>query len=353
MLTLALAGKQLPPGAAERPRQPRADQPGRPAALAGGRRFELDAEAARRRRRGAANHPAVQAALSAVPGRGGRRAAARARRKESHSERLRQHHEGSAEAPGSRWSSSRRRSGKKKVEATAGGGMVTVEANGKQEIVSIKIDREVINPDDAQMLEDLVLAACNEALRKSREMVQAEMGKLTGRAQDPRPRDVDGLLPGAGGAPHRGAAAPARHRTQDGPAADLLPPQAAGRRGARRSAESLTQLKAAHRPLLGVLQRHRGGSLPHLHAIPSATQRTLCVVEEPNDLLALERTGEFRGRYHVLLGALSPLDGIGPEDLQGARAAGPARDASRARRSSSPPIRAWRARPPRSTWPSS
>ena len=69
--------------------------------------------------------------------------------------------------------------GKKKVQATAGGGMVTVEASGKQELISIKIDREVINPDDAQMLEDLVLAACNEALRQSREMVQAEMGKLT------------------------------------------------------------------------------------------------------------------------------------------------------------------------------
>ena len=68
---------------------------------------------------------------------------------------------------------------KKKVQATAGGGMVTVEASGKQEILSIKIDREVINPEDAQMLEDLVLAACNEALRQSREMVQAEMGKLT------------------------------------------------------------------------------------------------------------------------------------------------------------------------------
>ena len=68
---------------------------------------------------------------------------------------------------------------KKKVQATAGGGMVTVEANGRQEILSIKIDREVINPDDAQMLEDLVLAACNEALRKSREMVQAEMTKVT------------------------------------------------------------------------------------------------------------------------------------------------------------------------------
>jgi nucleoid-associated protein EbfC len=68
---------------------------------------------------------------------------------------------------------------KKKVEATAGGGMVTVAASGRQEILSIKIEREVINPDDAQMLEDLIMAACNEALRKSREMVQAEMGKLT------------------------------------------------------------------------------------------------------------------------------------------------------------------------------
>lgn len=74
---------------------------------------------------------------------------------------------------------------KKKVEATAGGGMVTVEANGNQEIVSIKIDREVINPEDAQMLEDLVLAACNEALRKSRELVQAEMGKITGGLRIP------------------------------------------------------------------------------------------------------------------------------------------------------------------------
>jgi recombination protein RecR len=42
----------------------------------------------------------------------------------------------------------------------------------------------------------------------------------------------------------------------------------------------------------------------------------LCVVEEPNDLLAMERTGEYRGRYHVLLGALSPLEGIGPDDLK-------------------------------------
>jgi len=75
--------------------------------------------------------------------------------------------------------------GKKRVEVTAGGGMVTVEANGKQEIVSIKIDREVVDRDDVQMLEDLVLAACNEALRKSRELAQQELGKLTGGLKIP------------------------------------------------------------------------------------------------------------------------------------------------------------------------
>jgi recombination protein RecR len=54
----------------------------------------------------------------------------------------------------------------------------------------------------------------------------------------------------------------------------------------------------------------------HICADPARDVRVLCVVEEPNDLLAMERTGEYRGRYHVLLGALSPLDGIGPEDLK-------------------------------------
>ena len=51
-------------------------------------------------------------------------------------------------------------------------------------------------------------------------------------------------------------------------------------------------------------------------ADPARDDRVLCVVEEPNDLLAMERTGEYHGRYHVLLGALSPLDGVGPDDLK-------------------------------------
>jgi hypothetical protein len=68
----------------------------------------------------------------------------------------------------------------KTVEATSGGGMVTVIANGKNEVVAVKIDAEVVNPEDVEMLEDLVLAAVNEALRKAQEMMQEEMGKVTG-----------------------------------------------------------------------------------------------------------------------------------------------------------------------------
>lgn len=69
---------------------------------------------------------------------------------------------------------------KKTVEASSGGGMVKVIANGGQKIESIVFEKEVIDPEDIEMLQDLVLAAVNDALNKSQEMVSAEMGKLTG-----------------------------------------------------------------------------------------------------------------------------------------------------------------------------
>lgn len=66
----------------------------------------------------------------------------------------------------------------KTVEATSGGGMVTVVANGRQEIISVKIDPEVADAKDLEMLQDLVVAAVNEALKKSRELFGEEVGKL-------------------------------------------------------------------------------------------------------------------------------------------------------------------------------
>lgn len=75
--------------------------------------------------------------------------------------------------------------GSRTVSAQAGGGMVEALVNGRQELVSITIDPEVMTPDDVDMLQDLVLAAVNEALNKSREMVSQEMSKLTGGLQIP------------------------------------------------------------------------------------------------------------------------------------------------------------------------
>lgn len=78
----------------------------------------------------------------------------------------------------------------KEVEFSAGGGMVTAVVNGSMELVDIKIDQEVIDPEDREMLEDLVIAAVNGAMKKANEMAQQEMSRLTG--------GLSGAIPGLG-----------------------------------------------------------------------------------------------------------------------------------------------------------
>jgi DNA-binding YbaB/EbfC family protein len=68
----------------------------------------------------------------------------------------------------------------KTVEASAGGGMVSVLVNGRHELVTLKIEKEVVNPEDLDMLQDLIIAAVNEGVRKAQEMATAEMAKITG-----------------------------------------------------------------------------------------------------------------------------------------------------------------------------
>ncbi len=68
----------------------------------------------------------------------------------------------------------------KTVEASAGGGMVNIVMNGKQQVLSIRVDPEVVNREDIEMLQDLIVAAVNEAIRKSQEMMTEEMKKITG-----------------------------------------------------------------------------------------------------------------------------------------------------------------------------
>ena len=74
---------------------------------------------------------------------------------------------------------------KRTLDASVGGGMVTVTVNGKSEVLRIKIEPQVVDPNDVEMLEDLILAGVNEALRKAQEMVSEEMGRLTGGLKIP------------------------------------------------------------------------------------------------------------------------------------------------------------------------
>ena len=71
------------------------------------------------------------------------------------------------------------------VESTAVGGAVKVIANGKNEIISIEIKPEAVDPEDVEMLQDLITAAVNEALRKAQDMISQEMGKITGGLKIP------------------------------------------------------------------------------------------------------------------------------------------------------------------------
>lgn len=73
----------------------------------------------------------------------------------------------------------------KTVAVAVGGGMVTVVANGQQEIINLTIDREIINPDDPDLLRDLVLSGVNEALKKSLELAAEEMSRITGGLKIP------------------------------------------------------------------------------------------------------------------------------------------------------------------------
>ena len=74
---------------------------------------------------------------------------------------------------------------KKTTEATSGGGMVTAVVNGKQQLLSLKLEEDVVDPSDIEMLQDLILAAVNEAMKRSQEEVSSEMSKLAGGMKIP------------------------------------------------------------------------------------------------------------------------------------------------------------------------
>jgi recombination protein RecR len=201
------------------------------------------------------------------------------------------------------------------VEGESGAGMVKVLMTCKHDVKRVTIDPSLL-PDDKDMLEDLVAAAFNAAVRKAEEVPredgQADAGWHAGAAgrhevplltaspsleRHPQPR-----YPGTGPAPaaRRGPALGAAHGLS--PAAA----RPAGRAGLAQA------LDAAVRQVRHCRLCHTFTEAEVRHLPRSAPCQQAGVVETPADQAALERTGAYRGRYFVLMGRLSPLDGVGP-----------------------------------------
>ena len=145
------------------------------------------------------------------------------------------------------------------VEASVGGGAVTVVMNGEKIIESLKLNPTAVDPEDVEMLEDLVMAAVNEASKKVDDLLAQEMGKVTG-----------------------GLNLPAK--------------------GATRHCSICFNLSAQD-PC-------------EFCSNPNRDHTTIMVVETSRDVIAIERSGDYKGLYHVLEGALSPMEGIGADDIR-------------------------------------
>ena len=249
------------------------------------------------------------------------------------------------------------------VEASAGGGMVKVEGHRRPRGQGRSRSTPTRStPRTSSCCRTWSLAAVNEALRSAQELAATKMGGLTGGLR-PGPMGLAGLA----ACPAMAACRSARTARSSG----WSPSWASCRASAAHGAAARVPHPARRPPRTRTRSptrsaRSRRGSACARSASTSPTGRAaaicaderrdaalICVVEEPGDVIPIERTHEFRGRYHVLGGALSPIDGVDPEDLQDrralrARATAPTR---RSARSSSPRTRRRPARRPRCTSP--
>jgi len=222
-----------------------------------------------------------------------------------------------------------------KVEGSAGGGMVKVEATAAGTIEGIKIDPQVVDPEDVEMLQDLILSAIHDATEKSAAIKQERINELTGGLPIP-----PGLFPERPRTHRRTWTMVTeldRKETDDALCEALarlvgelekLPgigPKSAQRlafhllRIPRDEARQLSDAILEVKERIGVCSQcfnYTDQPVCDICRNDRRDRSLLCVVAEPRDLLAMERTNEFSGRYHVLGGVISPMEGIGPEMLR-------------------------------------
>ena len=202
----------------------------------------------------------------------------------------------------------------KEVEASVGGGAVKVVANGKKQIISIEIKPEVVDPEDIEMLQDLVLSAVNEALRSADEMSAGKMAQLTGGINEypgtilmqHYSNHIDQLIERLGKLPGIG------YKTAQRLAFYIInmpKDEVIGLANAMQNAkEHITYCEVCYN-----ISDANPCSICDSKTRDSAT---ICVVEDPRDVAAMERTREYHGKYHVLHGTISPSQAITPDMIR-------------------------------------
>ena len=212
----------------------------------------------------------------------------------------------------------------KEFTATAGGGAVEVTISGKKEVTKVKISEDAVDPDDVEMLEDLIMAATNEALRKVEDEAAKAMGKLAGGlgSMGARRNRPNGRCR---------ASSPTRTLTNVPATSPCGPPMPGiGVKTAQRLAFHIMNMPADQAKRLADSITEAKSHVQYCKCCQTLTDKELCpicanvkrdhsvimVVETTQDLAAYEKTGKYDGVYHVLHGAISPMLGIGPDDIR-------------------------------------
>ena len=239
------------------------------------------------------------------------------------------------------------------VTGTAGGGLVKATVNGQGELMDLTISATAVDPSDpeetARTIADLVLAAVRDAYRSAEDLQEQQMGPFAAAMQGggmpgglnlPSGLDLSGLGIGAPAGSDQDPDDPMSRRPDLGPDVyegviqDLIDElgrlPGVGPKGAQRIAFHLLAVDQAEvrrlaDALIEVTERVRFcrtcGNVAEADECricldPRRDPAVICVVEEPKDVAAVEKIREFRGRYHVLGGAISPIDGVGPDELR-------------------------------------
>ena len=202
----------------------------------------------------------------------------------------------------------------KTYSATAGGGMVTAVVNGSREMVSLEIKPEAVDPEDVEMLQDMVIAAVNEALRAADTEASNSMSKFTGglRIWEVCFKSCSISLPPWSGCSEQFGRLPGIG-SENCATSGLPHPVTCQRRKPGQLCRSarLWTPSTKSKPARCVRTSQIGVLVPHRAHDPRRDHSVICVVAEPRDLIALERAREYQGLYHVLHGVISPLNHIG------------------------------------------